>query len=270
MKIVVEQATPVWVWQMIYKVRDTYLKSLRNKMLFRTKLDNLVVHVYLSDTIITRGGCIYNPSEDLLKLEFYLNPKDSKKYLAFVISHEFAHLLFCHISDFLGLSGKAKDGSTNHSAIIRIDREGHSYGTYFEEVNADYIAHIIVSKLDYTDEYNQYRNMMQGTRKEQEIVRRFEHTFGESLSNSEFLDMFLTKDNSSGKNYYWNSIMSYAFNNIIDIYDEVMGEGAFRELSDKIDLYFKTSSYYDEEAEGQNDKFLDEILDVITEFSKKI
>ena len=46
-------------------------------------------------------------------------------------------------------------------------------------------------------------------------------------------------------NFFWNSIISFSFNNIIDTYDEEMGENEFHILCDMIDEY--REAYYKNE-----------------------
>lgn len=238
MKIIVEKPLPTWLWAMIHNVHRKYIESLKNKILYRAKLENLIIKVELVDDRTTEGYCGCMAMSDLITITLYVNLKDSKKFIAFVIAHELTHFLFVNPFDMYGLSGKANDGSTNLTAVQRIDKDGEYCAYYLEEFIVDYIAKLFMRKLDYDDLNGQYAQMVHDTIDEQEMIYRLESTFGTSLQTSSFIDCVAVSDSQERKsNYFWDSIMSFSFNNIIDIYDAVMGEEAFRKLCDKIDKY---------------------------------
>lgn len=231
--------------EMIQNVVDTYLASLRSKLNFKSKLDVLTTKIVLVP-YETIAECAIDPEEQSIQMTFEFNPNISEKFNAFVIAHEFAHFLFANLSDIYSISGKASDGSTNLSAVQRLLPNGNTYGYYFEELLANYLAHFIVGKLDYSDKDGLYEKTKKEDETNSKIVNLFESEFGQSLFEGTFIDeIFYDEDNLPRFNFFWNSIISFSFNNIIDTYDEEMGENEFHILCDMIDEY--REAYYKNE-----------------------
>lgn len=248
-KIVTNGPVPIWIWVMIHKVRDTYLKKLRNKVLFKAKLDNLTINLRMNSGSSPSGECDNFYTGESITMDLWLNPTYSHKYSAFIVAHEFAHLLLLNISDFTGLSGKAVDGSTNMTALRRINEDGSDYAEYFEEIHADYIAHVIVEDLGFSDKNNQYAAYKSSTQKEIAIAKTFAGVFGPTIDISDYVDAIYANGNMMG-NYYWDSIMAFSFNNVINLFDQKMGKDAFKTFSGKIDEYFELE-YFDSEADPE-------------------
>lgn len=237
MKIIVEKPLPTWLWAMIHDIQRKYVENLKNKVLFNSKLENLIIKVEIVNNRTTEGYCACTSLNDLITITLYVNLSDSQKFIAFVIAHEFTHFLFVNPFDMYGISGKANDGSTNLTAVQRIDKDGEYCAYYLEELIVDYIAKILISKLNYEDQNYQYAQMLCETSEEKELICQLECVFGNSLQVSSCIDCVVSGSEERKSNYFWDSIMSFAFNNIIDIYDAVMGEDAFRKLCNKIDEY---------------------------------
>ena len=249
----------------INRLISTYMDALHQKTIFESKLNRLVVTIYIVDyKSIGHHSCNFSTGESEIILE--INPRDSKKLISFIIAHEFAHMLFTNPYDTYCVSGKASDGSTNYGAIQRINPTQETYGYYLEEIIADYVAHFIVAKLNYDDKNDQYKNHKERYDTKIKIVSKFESIFGQSLFDGEFIDEIYFDENKEARfNYFWGCILSFSFNNIVDIFDETMGKNEFYFFCELIDMFCeKDFENMNTEAEEL------EIFEKLNCFTKKI
>ena len=216
-----------------------YVTSLYNNALFKAKLNYLRVSIceavngttvgYLVDA----GNCKYD-----YYIDIYYAKEDSPKQIAFIIAHELAHLLVAGSVDLLHLAGKSIDGTTMLSAFQRSYSNGEFYGLNFEEAAADYVANYIVEKLDYDDENGRFAQNISTPEKRArfEFIETFSGVFGESLENASCIDeIIIDGEFVTIRNEFWYRIATFSLCQIIDVYDKVMGEGAYQELNERIE-----------------------------------
>lgn len=218
-----------FVEDLFKRVTDTYLQHLSNKMYFKMKLSCLMVKIYEVETK-TDGSFWNDVDNNELKVILSVNPNDSKKYIAFIIAHEIAHLLMCSVSDALVVSRKI-------SAIIRVNENGVSYGDQLEELLADYLAHFIVSKMDIEDENGQYAIHKHFCADKIKLISELESYFGESLMDMEHIDYEVVKNEKNipcilseyeeeepqySANLLWYSVANDSFDKVIEIYNQTL------------------------------------------------
>lgn len=254
LNVIYEKPELQFVREMIYKIVAEYLSSLRNNVRFDAVISCLKVKVDATDKI-SGGVCEFTEWPEYLEwnIKLHINPSNSKKYIAFIIAHEFAHLLMLNVHDILCLSGKARDGTNNYTAVIRMMPDGARYGEEFEELIADYLAHYIVAKLNFTDENAQYESFLKESEFDLQIIRDFEKPFGKPLFDCNFIDEQYGVDGEIRFNIFWSSILSFSFNNVVDDFDEVMGIGEFHCFNNEL------AKYYADQSED-NKKIVSDIL----------
>ena len=250
--------------EIIQTVVNTYLTSLHSKFNFNAKLSVLTTKIVIVP-YETIAECAVDPEDESIQLTIEFNPDISAKFNAFVIAHEFAHFLFANLNDRYSISGKSNDGSTNLNAVQRLFANENTYGYYWEELLANYLAHFIVSKLNYSDKEGLYETTKKADETNTKIVYLFESAFGQSLLEGNFIDeIFYDEDNQPRFNFFWNSIISFSFNNIVDCYDEYVGDNEFHVFCDLIDEYCER--YFNDENTDIQEK---EIFNKINLFIEK-
>lgn len=214
---------------LVNDVCNTYLKHLNLKRQWLMKLSYVCVSAYFVQTQST--GYIWPILEEkLIKIILEFNPNQSKKYLAFIVAHELAHLLMCEINDIFSISGKV-------STIKRLANDNEVYGSKLEELLADYLAHYIVSKMDYEDETGEYAEMAKKNAAKYNFVANLESYFGESLMKSDFIDFTIEKmedeEGATGEyNAFWYCIATNNFDMIIDELEKNMKKNMESQLAD--------------------------------------
>ncbi len=213
--------------------------SLNNNAIFKAKLSYLTVDIH-STTASNSAGILvderhfsYNYN---IRLFYSLN--DSKKWFAFIIAHELAHLSLIDINDFLFLSGEASDGSFLSTAIKRSYDAGQIYGNNFEECVCDYIAYFIVNQLNIEDENYTFERKISTPQKQLRIkfVEVFSRCFGDSMLEGKHIDEFDINGNSIIVfNNFWYNVTTFELHNIINIYDSIMGRGSYRTLNELVE-----------------------------------
>lgn len=230
--------------EIVQEVYEKFLELLQNKALFKAKNSLLTINLMeeLYEDLPTSGICSEIDDDASFKytINLLINIKNSEKYIAFVAAHELAHLYFCNLLDPVKTTGRSKDESTCYTAIKRIFLDcDEFYGETLEEMCADYLARHIVSMLDFEDENNQFENMCQIKKERFDFIESLSAIFGSSLSSSKFIEAYYIADNIFYiQNKFWYYISTFNFNEIIDEYDDFMGESAFYILNMKIEEYF--------------------------------
>ena len=271
MKITAKNSLPLWLWSMINNILRTYRTFIKNKTLYTSKLDNLKMVVELIDDGDTTADCTHYTLRDDIDICFFVNIRNSKKFIAFILLHELTHFLFVNPFDKYGLSGKASDGSTNLTAVQRIDKSRNRFAYYLEELIVNYIAKLLIKKFDYPDTSSQYTALFCYTADEVEVIETWAGAFGPSLRESCYIDCVVTNSGEESENYFWDSLMAFSFNNIVDIYEEIMGAGAFRKLCDKIDEYGNATYGSEESCDYQaSTRLMDEIKSEIAIFCEQV
>ena len=152
----------------VLSIYQKYLDSLNNKFLFLAKCYQLVVNINLAEVFPISSGYFQKGPE----ISISICPKDPDEYVAFIIAHEFAHLLFDKVDDVLLVSGRANDESTYYSAIQRADDEGNTYGLALEEACADALAKWIVSDMGFENSSHRPLRRLDGSKEGAELVRK--------------------------------------------------------------------------------------------------
>lgn len=258
------------VKEMVKEIADEYLTHLMSKAYFEGKLVELNVEIQRSTVGRTRGYFSGGYSEKS-EMIFFVNSDDSQKFVAFVIAHEFAHLLFFNSSDAFAFSGEAKDESKNLTAITRIFPDGSTYGSTLEELVADYLAHYIVDSMDdYDDLSGDYKKQMKSREYEFQLISEFEKIFGKPLYESKYIDEYKDVGNNNCElNLFWQSIVSYSFKIIIDEFDEQIGEKSFQCFNEKLERYIKGYNLDLEPKRKIKETEKEELMNDIRYFSKK-
>lgn len=236
-------------WEYVKEIFDTvvdkYTGMLNNKLVWLAKVQQLEVILDEIEEDDTNAMIILvDPMKYNYQIFLDVNLKDSKERIAFVVAHELAHLLFTNINDVLKTSDKSEDGSTAFTAFQRL-KDGEVYGDIFEEAAADYLAKIVVDRLDFEDENGTSSRKFETNEKKNRIdfVERFSTCFGESLTKCECIDD--VKEHAEGyevKNIFWYSVATQSLSYIINEYDRTMGNGAYRRLNEDVESYLKGCS----------------------------
>lgn len=247
MKIEVLIETEAWITckEIVEKVVNKFIDSLNNKSIFRAKLSVLNVKILPALNTTTTGICSekgHHSNE--YSIHLLANPNDSKKFIAFVIAHELAHLYFYNLLDPLKQTGLAKDGSRNFTSIRRIFKDQTIYGDALEEMCADYIARFVVSKLDFEDKNNQFETYLHKNKDNFDFIDSFSSIFGETLNDTITIDAYeVTKDAKLIMyNKLWYCISTFSISEIINDYNSHMGIDSFKRLNGYIEKLFKADS----------------------------
>lgn len=226
-------------------IYEKYLGLLHNKPIFQAKCNILRVNLLEYDACSTSGVCIEKEIDSSFSytINLFINENDSEKYIAFVIAHEFAHLLFSNSLDPIRATGKANDESTAFSAIRRGTPERTIYGKTLEEICADYIAIHVISYLDYIDKNDQFEIMCKEKEEKINYIEAFSTLFGDSMSKYTYIDSYYsTEDEFVIQNKFWYYVSTFSLNEIIDEYDYYMGANAFHILNNHIEEYFENNN----------------------------
>ena len=237
---------------LVRAIAKAYSERLNNNLLFKMKLEHLEVIVSRTCERLTSG--LTRTVDNTCQIFIALNEENGKEYIAFIIAHEFGHLVFQKITDCLYLTGKAQDGSSEFTAITRFDQYGNVYGRQLEEQCADILAIFILKKLGYTIESPLMISDLKKTQRVREFVKKFTEVFGDSLEEHEKIDDFET---GLVSNSFWYHAVTFSFSEIINLYDEVMGKGAFEFFCKRLDGYKKLTSSEKDSLTKNLQKFRD-------------
>ena len=214
--------------------------DLNNKVIFTLKLQ--LVNVYIgfasSSKKHTTGLCYKNG--DILHIAIFINPQDPLDYIAFVISHELGHLLWKKMTDVLSMTGKANDGSTEITSVLRITSYLEQYGRQLEEELCDIIGIRDIKKMGFLD----FSDLLNKELQKRMAVESFISTFGSRLDECDCIDAYENKDDGFAiKNSFWYFAVTSGLSQIVNHYDDVMGENAYYNLCEALDEndlgYFK-------------------------------
>lgn len=225
-----------YIIPMVIRISEKIRGLYTNPAVFEAKLSKLTVKIE-TNSILTQGEVSVEPITGSIRLTLSVYPMNSKKFLAFIIGHEFAHIIFSNPNDPLSISGLARDGSTNYSAVERVS-DGKTYGLYMEEIFADYIASMVIANLGYEDENRFYEKYHEQTIGRHRIAKEFEKWYGKSIYKTRKLNAF----EDEKFNFLWTSISAYSFNGIIDRFNKKRYKNAYKDLCSFVEQYWKFSS----------------------------
>lgn len=234
MNICLKEARLQKYQDMVKAIAEEYCKRLNNSFLFEMKVSSLQVDM-MSTQELTAGVCrkIGNRWQIILAM----NEKNGEAYIAFVIAHEFAHLLFQKVSDVLCVTGKASDGSTELTSITRISSNGLVYGRELEEHCADILALYIIQKMGYSLEDDFLKDDLAKTEEMREEIKKLISVFGKEIESGEFIDDYSVDANGYGvvSNVFWYYAVNNSLAEIVRSYDDFMGDNKFSELCEAFD-----------------------------------
>ena len=209
--------------------------SLHNKMIFFMKLTNLRVYIAPTSTLTVATCGLCSQKFDELSLFLVINPTEPDDYISFVIAHELAHLLLKKVTDLLAVTGRANDGSTELTSIMRLTSDSQEYGRELEEQVADLIALFILKKRnielsDFT------KKKLEKTSKKRKAVERFINIFGCSLESCNFIDDYEEKDDVKVvKNSFWYYAVTSGLSAIVNYFDDGLGDFAFFNMCEALE-----------------------------------
>ncbi len=220
---------------MVKTIAEEYCKRLNNSFLFEMKVSSLQVEIMGTSQDLTAGVC--RKLGNKWQIVLAINEKNGDNYIAFVISHEFAHLLFQKVSDILCVTGKASDGSTELTSITRISSSGTVYGRELEEQCADLVALFIIKKLGYSVEDDFLQEDLAKTTEIREYVEQLISVFGDELNSGDFIDDYRVDESGCGvvTNLFWYYVVTNSLSEIVKSYDNIMGNNKFFELCGAFD-----------------------------------
>ena len=218
---------------MVETIAEEYVSRLHNSAMLSWKLLTTSVLIIPSDAELTSGLCEKEGTE--IRILLQINTSNPDDYVAFIAAHEFAHLLFKKMTDVLCVTGRTSDRSTELTALTRISYEGKQYGRELEEQCADILALYIIKKLGYKHSKFLDEDLKKSYR-QRNVVEKLANVFGNHLDKAEFIDDFKMK-NGIGyvKNSFWYFVVTFSFAEIINFYDEVMGENAWLRFCEALD-----------------------------------
>jgi hypothetical protein len=231
--------------KVVLDAASTLENDLRNKVIYSLKLQ--LVSVYLGFTSKpqkhTSGLCFKDG--DKLHVAIFINPDDPIDYIAFTISHELGHLLYKKLTDVLSMTGKANDGSTEITSIMRITDYSEIYGREMEEQVCDIIACRNIQKMGFVEFSDLLKKELQRTAKKRAAAESFISTFGKRLDECDFIDDYdKNGDTFAVKNSFWYYSVAFGLSQIVNSFDDTMGANAYFKLCEALDIndltYFKS------------------------------
>ena len=245
----------------VRRVAKRYQDLLLQNVLFKGKLQDLTVVIHPSDEDAhanhTGGDCTTALKGERLcpEIHLYVNIADSAKFIAFVFAHELTHMLLNTQLDRCRISGSSKEGCRpGLSSVNRyLPTEPDVFGTGMEESIADTIAMYVVSRCRFSDEAGTYRRCINQWKSRQGFAPLLAAAYGDPLEACKYIDEFteqllskaLREEDETGepeeyvsfsiRNIFWYCVAINQFYLIVDAYNDIMGEGAWRELCRHMD-----------------------------------
>ena len=219
---------------MVKAISQEYCKRLNNSFLFEVKLSKLSIEI-LPTHGLTAGLCKKNANKWHIILAINYSLCDS--YNAFVIAHEFAHLLFQKVSDILRVTGRADDNSTELTSITRIASNGKIYGRELEEQCADLLALYIIDKLGYSTEDEFLQSDLNKTKEVRESVEQLIDVYGDDLSTGEYIDNINFDEKGIGhvSNMFWYYAINGSLTELVKSIEGILGFNKFSEICEAFD-----------------------------------
>lgn len=264
MRVYVEGPELERIADIVKEVARVYRAVIHNKALLLGKLNSLRVDVNTAFTDTTVGFFADNMELEERKgakynITIYVNLEDDERKIAFIVAHEFAHLVFANNLDVLRITGKTRDNSSPITSFIRISPDGEVYGNNIEEFAADYLSRYIVKKL-YSEEYSsEYAEFLKEKNSRFDVVERLSKFFGKSLNECDFIDDFQLVDDDNSQfavvsNDFWYAVTTMSMDTVIN---------RFNKQTKQTDGYRKLCGFMDS---CEEDKIK---MDLLNEYLKK-
>ena len=141
------------------------------------------------------------------------------------------------MTDLLSVTGRANDDSTELTSIVRISHDGKQYGRELEEQVCDILALYILNKMGITEFSDFLIRDLEKTAKKRAVVEKFIDVFGSPLNDGEFIDDYQEHEKgiNTVKNSFWYCAITFGLVQIVNLYDEAMGQNAFQNFCRLLD-----------------------------------
>lgn len=263
------------------KVAKKYQALFIQNALFKGKLQNLTVYAVpfldSSDSDDPGESSRHTDGEYCMEFEngrikstvrLSVNVEDSPKYIAFIFAHELSHMLLDTQMDYARICDYSRSGcKPGFSCVTRMTPpEPKAFGEGMEESIADCLAQYVVSRCRFCDEVETYAKMISQWHHRQSFAPMLAAAFGDPLEKCRYIDEFslirIPSDPSAScaaeeetedeplelaypsiRNEFWYGIAINQFHMVVDAYNEIMGEDAWRELCRHMDAVQQDISY---------------------------
>jgi len=136
------------------RIAAKYCSLLRHRSTMVGKLDVTSV-VFMEEpsdyyttaltTVFFEDGLVQN------RIALSVNPNDSPRFIAYVLAHEFGHVLETSSNDFLCLFNDSASGCHGEFSSIHRRKSGEIFGRAMEESVADNLARYVLSHCRFSD-----------------------------------------------------------------------------------------------------------------------
>lgn len=246
----------MYVETMFRRIADQYLKMLNGQLLYRAKLD--VLEVFVDDNRgfdDFQGRFTMKDEKNACSIIIHATPDLCEAEVAMVIAHELGHMLISNMG--IGSLIRGKEGLDVRYGVVRFEGDDQIIGIGLEEGIAEYMAMEIVARVS-----EEWARKFRRTKRDKtmmflaEAAGALSKCFGKGLNRLDQFDQTTNigkkvslKDDSIKpaevvpafryfENVFWMSLSRQSFDLIGTLYDEVMGEGAFRTLCERLDSEF--------------------------------
>lgn len=243
------------------RVAKRYQNLLIQSVLFKGKLQDLTVLVIPMDNVPegarTTGTytTVRKGSSRCGMIRLDVNISDSPKFIALVFAHELSHLLMDVQLDRCRICDCSEAGCYPGLSCVNryLPPSPDLFGFGLEESIADAIAMYVVTCCRLSDKPGTYAQYATQWKARQNFAPLLASAFGAPLQGSKYIDEFteeslpeLTQKDSeteevqefvhvSIRNLFWYCVVINQFRFIVDDYNHIMGEGAWRTLCDHMD-----------------------------------
>lgn len=255
------------------KVAKKYQDLLFHDAIFRGKLQNLTVNVHPASfspdpdtcddaTPMTDGEYFLDRSAKKPRgmIDLYVCVDDSPREIAYVFAHELSHMLVDTQRDTCLIGGQSRYGcKPGTSCINRLCfPEMELHGSGLEESIADNLAMYLVSRCRFPGDAGTHAQQVSQWQSRRTFAPLLAAAFGDPLTACRYIDEFretmlpelsrpswITKDGIEEepqefaevyiRNVFWYCVATNQFHMIVNTYNDVMGEGAWRELCRHMD-----------------------------------
>lgn len=243
------------------KVARKYRNLLLQNVLFNGKLLDLTVMIHPIDSghdNRTSGEYYGEGQRGRMHaiIDMYVNISDSPQFVAYVFAHELSHMLVCTRRCSWNISDRSKDGCEPGSSCINryLPSEPDFFGRGLEESIADNLAMYVISRCRFSDEAGTYAQFAQEFECRQGFASLLAAAFGDPLKECKYIDEVaeipIEAENYSDsktdkapytcnrvfiRNKFWFCVAVNQFHWVIDAYNDIMGNGAWRKLCRHMD-----------------------------------
>ena len=244
--------------ELVLQVTQTFEECLQTPSFFKQKLSILQVAIGQTDLPLTVGNYINYATyfTTNLKLIMLINDTIPIDYVAFIIAHEFAHLL---IDRFTPRFRVFMEGETSAKVteLTRIRKDDDSYyGETFEEQVADILALFILSKMHFGKWSKLLEDDLAKTRPVRLLTSSLINSFGEPLTNARYIDEVKeVHEDQVMNNLFWFLLVNHEFEKIIWAYESIMGNDSWEHLLNFIENWQDKNSFKMAQSEIKRYKY---------------